>query len=89
MVVIHKDWQALPVSVTTISAPNIETCPQPRPQSQHTPQQLPDNIQQPTTHISSEPDIVELNEIKHNKTIEPQAMDIPPPPIVVKPKKKS
>jgi len=89
MVVICKDWQALPVSMTTISAPNIETCPQPGPQSQPLPQQLPDNIQQPTAHISSEPDIVELNKIKHNKMIEPQAVDIPPPPIVVKPKKKS
>jgi len=87
MVVICKDWQALPVSATTISTPNIETRPQ--PQSWPPPQQLPDNIQQPTAHISSEPDIVELNKIKHNETIEPRAVDIPPPPIVVKPKKKS
>jgi len=81
MVVICKDWQVLPVSTTTISIPNIETHPQTPPQ------QLPDNIQQPTAHISSKPDIVELHEIKHNKTIEPQAVDIPPPPDDVKPKK--
>jgi len=84
MVVICKDWQALPVSATTISAPNIETQPQPR-----LPQQLPDNIQQPTAHVSSKPDIVELQEINHDEPNEPAAVYIPPPPIVVKPKKKS
>jgi len=84
MVTIHKDWQALPVSMTIISAPNIETQLQPRPS-----QQLPDNIQQPTAHISSEPDIVELQEINHDEPNEPMAMDIPPLPIIVKPKKKS
>jgi len=94
MVVICKDWQVLPVSATTISALNIETCPQPRlveprPQSQPLPQQLPDNIQRPTTHISSKPNIVELHEIKHKETIEPWAVDILPLPDVVKPKKKS
>jgi len=83
MVIIHKDWQVLPVSATTISTPNIETRPQTLPQ------QLPDNIQQPTTHISSKPNIVELHEIKHNKMIEPRAVDIPPLPDVVKPKKNS
>jgi len=87
MVVTHKDWQALPVTTTTISIPNIKTHPQPLPQPTYTP--LPDNIQQPTTHISSKPDIVELHRIKHNKPIEPRAMDIQQPPDVVRPKKKS
>jgi len=80
MVVIHKDWQALPVSTTTVSIPNTET---------HIPL---DNIQQPTTHISSEPDIVELHKIKHNEPIEPWAVNNiysnAPLPVVVKPKKK-
>ena len=102
MVVIRKDWQALPVNTTTISAPNIETRPQPTPT-----QQLPDNIQKPTTHISSGPersrlkepepslsrrdghDVVELQEINYDEPNEPMATYIPPPPIVVKPKKKS
>jgi len=56
MVVISKNWQALPVSATTVTAPIIEN---------HAPP--PDPIQRPTAHLSSEPDIVELNEINHDE----------------------
>jgi len=53
MVIIRKNWQALPVTATTVTAT--------------------DPIQQPTPHLSSEPDIVELNKINHDKTNEPAA----------------
>jgi len=53
MVVIHKNWQARPVTATTVTAT--------------------DPIQQPTAHLSSEPDIVELNKINHNEPNEPAA----------------
>jgi len=83
MVVIHKNWQALPVSVTTVTAPIIEDRPRPAPVSSYTPP--PDPIQQPTA------DIVELNEINHDKPNEPatntyQYSSHPPP---VWPKKRS
>jgi len=57
MVVIHKNWQALPVTATTVTAPIIEDHPLPAPVSSYTPPLDP--IQQPTA------DIVELNEINH------------------------
>jgi len=63
MVVICKNWQALPVSATTVTAPIIEDCPRPAPVSSYTPPLDP--IQLPTA------DIVELNEISHNKPNEP------------------
>jgi len=53
MVIIHKNWQALPVTATTVTAT--------------------DPIQQPTAHLSSKPDIVELNKINHNEPNEPVA----------------
>jgi len=55
MVVIRKNWQALPVTATTVTAPEPSYTPPPDP------------IQQPTA------DIVELNEINHNKPNEPAA----------------
>jgi len=60
MVVIHKNWQALPVTATTVTVPDPI-------------QQPTDPIQQPTAHLSSEPDIVELNKINHDETNEPAA----------------
>jgi len=80
MVVIHKSWQALPVSVTTLTAPFIEDSARP----------APDPIQWPTAHLSSEPDIVELHKINHDEPNEPTAntiniCDAPPP---VRPKKR-
>jgi len=60
MVVIRKNWQALPVAATTVTAPN--------------PIQQPTTpIQQPTAHLIFEPDIVELNKINHNEPNEPAA----------------
>jgi len=61
MVVICKNWQALPVSATTVTAPV----------SSYTPPLDP--IQLPTAHLSSEPDIVELNKINHDEPNEPTA----------------
>jgi len=71
MVVIHKNWQALPVSATTVTAPNIEDHAWPPPVSTYTPP--PDSIQQPTAHLSSEPDIVELHEI--NQQVDGQPLN--------------
>jgi len=71
MVFIHKNWQALPVSVTTVTSPIIEDRPWPAPVSSYTPP--PDPTQWPTAHLSSEPDIVELNEINHDEPNEPAA----------------
>jgi len=71
MVVIRKNWQALPVTATTVTAPIIEDHPRPAPVSSYTPPLDP--IQQPTAHLSSEPDIVELNEINHDEPDEPTA----------------
>jgi len=59
MVVIRKNWQALPVTATTVTAPTV-TAPDPI-------QQPVNPIQQPTA------DIVELNEINHNEPNEPTA----------------
>jgi len=58
MVVICKNWQALPVTATTVTAPTVTAT---------------DPIQHPTAHLSSEPDIVELNEINQDETNEPAA----------------
>jgi len=65
MVVICKNWQALPVTATTVTAPIIEDHPWPAPVPSYMPP--PDPIQQPTA------DIVELNEINHDKPNEPAA----------------
>jgi len=65
MVVIRKNWQALPVTATTVTTPIIEDRPRPAPVSSYTPP--PDLIQRPTA------DIVELNKINHNKPNEPTA----------------
>jgi len=88
MVVIHKNWQALPVTATTVTTPIIEDHSWPAPVSSYMPP--PDPIQRPTAHLSSEPDIVELNEIKHDEQNEPGASTYlyssgPPP---VQPKKR-
>jgi len=81
MVVIHKNWQALPVTATTVTAPIIEDRPRPAPVSSHMPP--PDPIQLPTA------DIVELNKINHDEPNEPVASTYiysnPPP---VQPKKR-
>jgi len=63
MVVICKNWQALPVSATTVTTPNIEDRARPQP----------DSIQWPTAHLSSEPDIVELHKINHDEPNGPRA----------------
>jgi len=89
MVIIHKNWQALPVCATTVTVPNIEDRAQPPPETTYT--SPPDTTQWPTAHLSSKPDIVELHEINHDEPNEPRAettniCDAPPP---VKPKKKS
>jgi len=60
MVIIRKNWQALPVAATTVTAPELI-------------QQPNADIQQPTAHLIFEPDIVELNEINHNEPNEPSA----------------
>jgi len=65
MVVIRKNWQALPVTATTVTAPIIEDCPRPAPVSSYMPPLDP--IQLPTA------DIVELNEINHDEPNEPAA----------------
>jgi len=79
MVVIRKNWQALPVSATTVTAPV----------SSYTPPLDP--IQWPTAHLSSKPDIVELHKINHDEQNEPVASTYiysnDPPP--VRPKKRS
>jgi len=88
MVVICKNWQALPVSATTITlGPGIEVHTQP-----HLPAPSPSDItQRPTAHLSSEPDLVELPEITHDETKEPRGgnneyCNTPP---LIRPKKKS
>jgi len=89
MVVIRKNWQALPVTATTVTAPIIEDRPWPAPVSSYMPP--PDPIQRPSAHLSSKPDIVELNKINHNEPNEPAAdtyqySSCPP---LVQPKKRS
>jgi len=89
MVVSCKNWQALPVSATTVTTPIIEDSTQPLTMSTYTP---PTGlIQQPTAHLSSKPNIVELHKINHDEPNEPTAntiniCDTPPP---VRPKKRS
>jgi len=70
MVIIHKNWQALPMSATTVNVPNIEDHARPTPESTYTPP--PDTIQQPTANLSSKPDTVELHEINHDEPNEPR-----------------
>jgi len=83
MVVIHKNWQALPVSLNTVTAPIIEDRAQPAPVSSYMPPL--DLIQQPTGNI------LELHKINHDEPNEPVAnainiCDAPPP---LRPKKRS
>jgi len=67
------------VSATTATAPNIED---------HTPPLDP--IQQPTAHLSSKSDIVELHKINHDEPNEPTAniINICDAPPLVRPKKR-
>jgi len=58
MVIICKNWQALPVTATTVTATTVTAT---------------DPIQQSTAHLSSEPDIVDLNKINHDEPNEPTA----------------
>jgi len=100
MVIIRKNWQALPVAATTVTAPaDIQ---QPTAQGSLS-LDCRDNpgslslarrdrpIQQQNAHLIFEPDIVELNEINHDEPNEPTAYtyqnssSIPP----VRPKKRS
>jgi len=73
MVVIHKNWQALPVTATTVTAPV----------SSHTPP--PDPIQQPTADIV---ELNEINQDEPNEPMANtfQYSSCPPP---VWPKKRS
>jgi len=89
MVVICKNWQALPVAATTVTAPDLI-------------QQPTTHIQQGNAHLLFEPssvslacgggsDIVELNKINHDEPNEPTAstyQNSSRPPLV-RPKKKS
>jgi len=59
MVVIRKNWQALPVAATTVTAPADIQQPTASIQQPTTP------IQQQNPHLIFKPDIVELNEINH------------------------
>jgi len=65
MVVIHKNWQALPVTATTVNAP--DPIQQPTGSLSLGRGDSPAPIQQPTA------DIVELNEINHDEPNEPTA----------------
>jgi len=72
MVIIRKNWQALPVSVTTVTTPIIEDRAWPAPVSSYTPP--PDPIQWPMDNIQqSAADIVELHKINHDEPNEPAA----------------
>jgi len=88
MVVICKNWQAQPVSVTTVNVPNIEDRSQPTPEPTYTP--LLDNIQWPTAHLNSKPDLVELHKINHDEPNEPRAVNnvYSNTPTLVRPKKR-
>jgi len=77
MVVIRKNWQALPVTATTVTGLSEPSYTPPTDPIQ----QPADPIQQPTA------DIVELNKINHDKTNEPAAFSSHPP--LVWPKKRS
>jgi len=86
MVVIRKNWQALPVAPTTVTV----TDPIWQPTADI--QQPTADIQQPTADIQQPTaDIVELNEINHNEPNEPPAdtyqYSSHPPPVW--PKKRS
>jgi len=65
MVVIRKNWQALPVTATTVTGPN--PIQQPTGSLSLGRGDGPAPIQQPTA------DIVELNKINHNEPNEPTA----------------
>jgi len=67
MVIIRKNWQALPVAATTVTAPDLIQQPT------ASIQQPTADIQQQNAHLIFEPDIVELNKINHNKPNEPAA----------------
>jgi len=64
MVIIRKNWQALPVAATTVTAAN--------PGSESLARR-DDPIQQPNAHLIFEPDIVQLNKSNHDKPNEPAA----------------
>jgi len=72
MVIIRKNWQALPVTATTVTAPDpiqqpVNPIQQPTGCLSLGRGDSPAPIQQPTA------DIVELNEINHNEPNEPVA----------------
>jgi len=78
MVVICKNWQALPVTATTVTAP--DPIQQPVGSLSLDRRDGPELIKQPTA------DIVELNKINHDKTNEPAAYSSHPP--LIWPKKR-
>jgi len=89
MVIIRKNWQALPVAATTVTAPGLIQQPtasiqQPTASGSESLARRDDTIQQPTA------DIVELNKINHDEPNEPAAytyQNSSCPPLV-RPKKK-
>jgi len=90
MVIIRKNWQALPVAATTVTAPDL--IQQPTASGLESLGRRDGTIQQPTAYIQQPTaDIVELNKINHDKPNEPTAdtyqnsSGIP----LVRPKKKS
>jgi len=85
---VRKNWQALPVSATTVTVPNTEDHAWLTPEPTYAP--LPDTIQWPTAHLSSEPDIVELHKNNHDEPNEPRAetINICDAPPLVKAKKR-
>jgi len=71
MVVIHKNWQPLPVAATTVTAPDLNQ--QPTTPGSESLARRDGPIQQPTAHLIFEPDIVELNKINQDKPNESAA----------------
>jgi len=72
MVIIRKNWQALPVAATTVTAPDL--IQQPTASGSESLARRDNPIQQPTASIQQPTaDIVELNEINHNEPNEPPA----------------
>jgi len=71
MVIIRKNWQALPVAATTVTAPDL--IQQPTASGLESLARRDGPIQQQNAHLLFEPDIVELNEINHDKPNEPAA----------------
>jgi len=73
MVVIRKNWQALPVAATTVTAPDL--IQQPTASGLESLARRDRPIQQGNAHLLFKPssDIVELNKINHDKPNEPAA----------------